>query len=251
MPIGILLLVAVVVLIFFGVAQRVLDRLHLTDKTAIFFILAMIAGSFITIPLSRTPKIALNVGGGIIPIALAIYVLTKAGSTKEWVRAIISSLVTGVAIFLVASYLFPNAGHSNNQIIDSQYIFAVIGGIVAYVAGRSRRSAFISGVLGFLIYDLISLIRVVLWGLPATINVGGAGVFDTMVISGIIAVLLAEIIGETRERLGGGPYDAEDRPHGLRNEEYAGALGAKSDARPEDRRRQFVVKKGGKDNGKK
>ena len=35
--------------------------------------------------------------------------------------------------------------------------------------------------------------------------IGGAGVFDAMIVAGIIAVALAEIVGETRERLSGGP----------------------------------------------
>lgn len=248
MPIGVLLLVGVGVLIFFGVAQRVLDRLHLTDKAAIVFVLAMIVGSFIpAIPITRTPKIALNIGGGLVPLILAVYVLVRAGSAKEWIRAIIASVVTGIAIFLVATYLFPNAGHSSTQIIDSQYVFPIIGGVVAYVAGRSRRSAFVAGVLGFFIYDLISHYRTFVWGQPTTFYIGGAGAMDTMVISGIIAVLIAEIIGETRERLGGGPYDDEDRPHGLRNKEYANALGA----HPDERRKRFEVKKGGKKDGQK
>lgn len=248
MPIGVLLLVGVVLLIFFGVAQRVLDRLHLTDKAAILFLVAMIAGSFIRIPIASAPRVAINVGGGIVPIVLAGYVLSKAGTTKEWARAIISSLVTGVAIYLVATYLFNNAGHSYREIVDPQYVYAAIGGIVAYIAGRSRRSAFIAGVLGFLVYDLINLYQSIARGYTSnSIYIGGAGMFDTLVISGIIAVALAEIVGETRERLGGGPVDGEDRPHGLRNAEYAGFLGEK----PDERRKRFQVKKGGKSDDKK
>ncbi len=237
--IGISLLAIVVVLIFFGVSQRILDRLHLTDKAAILFIVAMIAGSFITIPISRSPKIALNVGGGIIPIVLAGYVLTKAGTTKEWVRAILSSFVTGGVIYFLATYFFFNGGHTTRDFVDPQYAFAIVGGIVAYVAGRSRRSAFIAGVLGFLVYNLIQVYRITIGGVNGSVNIGGAGIFDTMVISGIIAVGIAEIIGETRERLGGGPVDGEDRPSGLYNAEYASFLGEK----PEKRREQFKVKR--------
>ncbi|MCK4259042.1 MAG: DUF1614 domain-containing protein [Halanaerobiales bacterium] len=246
MTIGLFLLVAVVVLIFFGIAQRVLDRLHLTDKAAIVFIVAMIAGSFVDIPISSSPKIVLNVGGGIIPIILAGYVLSKAGTTKEWIRAIISSLVTGTAIYLLATYYFVNTGHTNREFVDPQYAFAIVAGIVAYVAGRSRRSAFIAGVLGFLIFNLIQVYRITFGGVNGSANIGGAGIFDTMVLAGIIAVGIAEIIGETRERLGGGPVDGDDRPSGLRNAEYASFLGEK----PDDRRKRFQVKKGGKNDEK-
>ncbi|AZR72755.1 hypothetical protein BBF96_04720 [Anoxybacter fermentans] len=240
MPIGVLLLIVVGVLIFFGFVQRILDRLYLTDKAAILFIVAMIAGSFINIPIS--PRVTINVGGGIIPIILAGYVLSRAGTIKEWVRAIVSTLITGAAIYFVATYLFFNAGHTTRDIVDPQYVFAIIGGIIAYIAGRSRRSAFIAGVLGFLIYNLITLFRITFGGISGSVNIGGAGIFDTMVISGLIAVAIAEVIGETRERLGGGPIKGEDRPEGLKNTEYAGFLGKE----PEERRKRFQVKKGGK-----
>ena len=240
MPVGVWILLGVGVLVFSGLAQRVLDRLHLSDRVALFFVAAMIAGSFIDIGL--TSNITINVGGAIIPIILAGYVLSKAGTTKEWIRAILSTLVTGGAIYLVATYFFFNAGHGGNAFTDPQYVFAILGGLVAYIAGRSRRSAFIAGVLGFLIYNLIVAFRITFGGVEGAVDIGGAGIFDTMVISGLIAVAIAELIGETRERLGGGPVDGEDRPSGLRNAEYASFLGKD----PEERRKGFKVKKGGK-----
>lgn len=243
MPIGVFLLVGIGALIFFGIAQRVLDRLHLSDKAAVIFIIAIILGSFVDIPISSSPKVVLNLGGGVVPIILAIYVLSKAGTKREWIRALASTLITSVAIYLAARYLFFNAGHTNNDIVDPQYVFALLGGIVAYIAGRSRRSAFIAGVLGFLVYNLFTLfVNVYYRNLNSTLTIGGAGIFDTMIISGIIAVLLAEIVGEIRERLGGGPIKGDNRPRGLRNPEMANFLGKT----PDDRRRNFQVKKGGK-----
>ena len=71
---------------------------------------------------------------------------------------------------------------------------------MGYVLGRSRRRAFISRVMGVLLADLITAIVVWAGGVSQPLTLGGAGIFDTAVISGIIAVLLAEIIGETLER---------------------------------------------------
>lgn len=42
--------------------------------------------------------------------------------------------------------------------------------------------------------------------------IGGGGAFDAIVIAGLLAVLLAEFIGETRERLQGGPTDRGKAP---------------------------------------
>jgi hypothetical protein len=41
--------------------------------------------------------------------------------------------------------------------------------------------------------------------------IGGAGAFDAIVLAGIVAILLAELIGESLERLTGGPK-TEGRP---------------------------------------
>lgn len=65
-PIGTILLLIVSLLIYFGVAQRVLDKLRLSDKAALGAIAALIIGGFINIPLPGGPSIeaSLNVGGG-------------------------------------------------------------------------------------------------------------------------------------------------------------------------------------------
>ncbi|MGE5397213.1 MAG: hypothetical protein ACM3MK_06705, partial [Chitinophagales bacterium] len=46
---------------------------------------------------------------------------------------------------------------------------------------------------------------------PGLVHLGGAGAFDVLILSGILAVLLAEGIGELLERLQGGPQ-VEGRP---------------------------------------
>ena len=61
MPTGMIILLAVSVLVFLGLAQRVLDRLQLTDRGALLFIGAMIVGGFLpALPLTRN---SINIGG--------------------------------------------------------------------------------------------------------------------------------------------------------------------------------------------
>ncbi|NLG67943.1 MAG: hypothetical protein GX496_00035, partial [Firmicutes bacterium] len=55
LPTGVIVLVVVAALIFFGLAHRALDRLRLTDGQALLVIAAIIAGSFIDLPLMRAP----------------------------------------------------------------------------------------------------------------------------------------------------------------------------------------------------
>ena len=67
--------------------------------------------------------------------------------------------------------------------------------------GRSRRGAFICGVMGVLTADCIVAIVNSARGVSQTLVLGGAGVFDAAVISGLIGVILAELIGEIAERI--------------------------------------------------
>jgi uncharacterized membrane protein len=215
MSIGLLLLVAVVVLTVAGLAHRVFDRLYLTDTQALIFLLLLIAGSFVTIPLYRGNfTVALNVGGGLLPLALAVYVLSRAGTGTEWGRALLSAVVTGAFLYATAK-VFRNFGHGYD-VIDPMWVFGLVAGVVGYVAGgRSRRSAFVGATLGVLLLDLANLVELTVTRSPGRVIVGGAGAFDTVVVAGIVAVLLAEVVGEARERLGGGPFTGEERPAGL------------------------------------
>ncbi|MBM7854638.1 putative membrane protein [Desulfohalotomaculum tongense] len=235
-PFGLIALIVVSFLIYFGLAHRVLDRMRLSDKAALGIIVALIIGSFITIPLPLgNIRASINVGGGIIPVALAIYLLSKAGTRKEWVRAIVATVVTGLVVYYVGSLVMRGLPEPAGRfgVIDSLYLYPLVAGITGYLAGRSRRSAFIAATLGVVLVDVFHFVWLVRSGATGgTVAIGGAGAFDVTVLSGIVAVLLAEIFGELRERLQGGPA-TEGRPDELlaglkkpeinRHDEKAGA----------------------------
>lgn len=205
---GIVLLIGISVLIFLGLAHRVLDQLYLSDRGGLIFIGALIAGSFIDIPVWRNPLVTLNIGGAVLPIALAIYVLFKAGSGKEWLRSIIGIIITaGVLYGVNRLYRFDTA----QGFIEPQYLWAIIAGVIAYIAGRSRRLAFIIATLGILSLDIVHIFQMGSRGLNVPTKIGGGGIFDTIVIAGVLALLLSEIIGESREAMQGGPA-REGRP---------------------------------------
>jgi uncharacterized membrane protein len=202
-PIGMIILVVLSVLIYLGLAHRVLDRMKLTDKGALVVIAAIIVGSFIDIPITKGRIItSINVGGAIVPIAAAIYLLVTAGTTKEWIRALIGTVVTA-GLLVAAMQLLSE--EPEQMIIDPLWVFPIVAGVVAYLLGRSRRSAFIGATMGILLADLIYLSWLFITNTPGQVDIGGAGALDSLVIAGIFAVLLAEFIGESRERLQGGP----------------------------------------------
>lgn len=207
-PIGLIILVAVSILIYFGAAHRVLDRMRLSDKAALAVIAAIIIGSFFDIPV--TSRITVNLGG-IIAVILAVYVWIGAGTAYEKIRSLVAAVVTALALFLAARFL----GAEPEQIfIDPIYIYPIVAGIVGYLAGRSRRGAFFAAVMGVLALDIGQYVYLVTNNIRGKVVIGGAGAFDSLILAGILAVLLAEIVGETLERIQGGP-DTDDRAEEL------------------------------------
>ena len=205
MSAGMSILLITAALVYFGVAQRLLDRMKLTDSQALIFIGLMIAGSFVTIPIvTGQTTVGVNLGGAVVPLVIVVYLLATADTGYEKVRSVVASLVTAGIVYGISQYtdFDPPSGR---DIFDPLWLFSIVAGIVGYLAGRSRRASFIAGVLGILLADLIHLVRAFVTELPTRVILGGAGIFDTMVLAGLIAVGLAEVIGETRERVQGGP----------------------------------------------
>lgn len=206
--VGITTLVIVAVLIYVGIAQRVLDRLRLTDREALLFIAAMAVGNFLPdIPI--TSNVAVNIGGAIVPGILVVYLFIKAGTAKEKTRSIVATIAATAVIYAVTKLL---PAHPFEVLpIDPMYLYAVLAAAAGYIAGRSRRSAFIAGVGSMILVDIVSRLEVALIGGESSVTIGGAGLFDGVVIVGILAVALAEIFGESLERIQGGPKKHESR----------------------------------------
>ena len=201
MPLGMIALLVVGVFVYFGIAQRLLDRMRLTDKQAILFILAMVVGSFIDIPLIGDKTLTINVGGAVLPSLLSIWLIVKADQTAERVRAIAAMIMVAFIVFLGSRYL---PYEPDTMFLDPKLIYGISAGVVAYIFGRSRRSAFIGGVLGIVLSDVIHLVNLLQKGIRGTTAIGGAGAFDVVVIAGLVAIMMAELVGETREKLQGG-----------------------------------------------
>ncbi len=207
-PLGLIALVVVSILIYFGVAHRMLDRMRLSDRAALAVIFAIIVGSFVDIPVSASITVNL---GGIVAVGLAVYVLAGAGTAYEKIRAIAAAVVTALALFIAARYL---GAEPETMFIDPIYIYPLVAGVVGYLAGRSRRGAFFAAIIAVLSLDIAQYFYLVNSGVRGVVHIGGAGAFDSLILAGILAVLLAEVIGEVLERIQGGPK-TEGRPKEL------------------------------------
>lgn len=240
-----IILLVVGVLVYFGLAQRLLDRMRLTDRQALLFIAAIIVGSFIDIPLMRAPvELSVNVGGALLPAGLALWLLATADEGAERVRAIIASVLVAAAVMLGAYYL---PYEPENMFLDPKLIYGIAAGLIAYLAGRSRRSAFIGGILGIILSDIVHFVTVMRAGIPGTTDIGGAGAFDVVIIAGLVGVMVAELVGETREKIQGGPVLGPNRPEGLY--EFSKELGHHDTKPNKDKSLNSTQKAGQQDRG--
>lgn len=196
MSVGTILLLIAGLLVLFGAGQRVLDRMRLTDRQAILFIAAIIAGGFLP-DIAVTEDFAFNVGGALIPLALCVWLFFKADTAAERVRSLLAPIVTAVAVYALGRVL---PDEPENMMIDPNYIYGVAAGVIAYLFGRSRRCAFIAGVVGVMLSNVAAWLTVRASGVSQRLVLGGAGAYDVIVISGLLSVLLAELIGELAER---------------------------------------------------
>ena len=197
MSIGMILLLVLGLLILFGVLQRVLDRMALTDRQALLCVAAIFIGGWLpSIPLGL---IELNIGGALIPFIVCIYLLLHAGTGKERVRALVASFLTAASIYAL-SLLIPSDPLAM-PMLDPMLLYGIAGGVIAWLLGHSRRSAFIAGVLGVIIADLVSGVSLWMKGIDQTVHLGGAGALDAVVIAGVTGVLMCELVGEIMERI--------------------------------------------------
>ena len=199
MSLGMILLVVLALLILFGVLQRVLDRMGLTDRQALLIVAAIFIGGWL--PDLSFGMVTVNIGGALIPLGVCLYLFFTAGTGKERLRCLIASLLTAAAVYAVSVY-FP--ADPTAMPFDPMILYGAAGGAIAWLLGRSRRGAFVAGVLGVLLCDV--LVAVMNWrrGISQSLVLGGAGALDAIVLSGVTAVLLCELFGELMERIARG-----------------------------------------------
>jgi len=129
--------------------------------------------------------IAVNAGGALIPSVVSVYLLWKQPSVI--VPALMGVVVVALVTHLVAR---PVKGVGITAPFLVSPIVAAISAYVLFPAAP-RIIAYVAGVLGTLIgADLTNLHVVPRLGAPV-VSIGGAGTFDGVFLSGIIAVLLA------------------------------------------------------------
>ncbi len=207
MSVGLTLLVIVTILVLLGVCRGVLDKMGLNDRQALIITGALFVGGLIP-DILLGGEVYVNIGGALIPLAVCVYLIVRAGTAKERVRALIGALVTGLAVYWLGRFM-PDEPEA--IAFDPNYIYGLAGGLTAYLLGRSRRGAFVAGVLGVMGADIYQSVELRARGVNQALHLGGAGAVDVIVIAGLTGVILAEVVGEIIERVTRGATRDESR----------------------------------------
>ena len=121
----------VTILVLLGVCRGVLDKMGLNDRQALIITGALFVGGLIPdIPLGG--EVYVNIGGALIPLAVCVYLIVRAGTAKERVRALIGALVTGLAVYWLGRFM-PDEPEA--IAFDPNYIYGLAGGLTAYLLG--------------------------------------------------------------------------------------------------------------------
>ncbi len=201
----------VVLLIQINVLRYAYTRLGVSSGTALLLLFASLIGSYVNIPVYEFQErevlswhevsyygvqylvpvvgqpgtvIALNVGGAVIPTLLSLYLLAK---NDMWIRGVITTAIVAVIVYALAE---PVQGVG---IAVPIFVPPVVTAIAAVLIARQHAAvlAYAGGSLGTLIgADLLNLGVVRGLGAPVA-SIGGAGTFDGIFLTGIVAVLLA------------------------------------------------------------
>jgi uncharacterized membrane protein len=147
------------------------------------------------VPLVTYPGtvIAVNVGGAVIPTVMSSYLVIR---YQLWAKA---AIAVAVIAFVIHSMATPVHGIG---IAVPVFAPVVTTAILAFILSREYAAplAYIGGSMGTLVgADLLNLDKISGLGAPVA-SIGGAGTFDGIFLTGILAVLLAGIASPSRPR---------------------------------------------------
>lgn len=223
-----------VILIQVGVLRYAYMRLGVSSQVALLLLFASLIGSYLNIPIAELPEqsilsgrdvdvfgmryivpvvvdwpgtvIAINVGGALIPALVSLYLLAR---NRLWGLGIVATACVGALCHWLAEPV-PGLG-----IALPMFVPAIATAIVAWVLSRQYAAplAYVGGSMGTLIgADLLNLDKIQGLGAPVA-SIGGAGTFDGIFVTGVLAVLIASISRVPRSVRAARPVPPPPPPH--------------------------------------
>jgi uncharacterized membrane protein len=217
----VILFAGLIILIQLRILRYAYMRLGVGPGAALLLLFGSLIGSYFNIPVTILPGspvqsgeiidfygmryvvpvvvdwpgtvLAVNVGGALIPAVMSTYLVVR---YQLWVKAALATAAIAVVIHSMAT---PVTGLG---IAVPIFAPVVTTAILAFLLSRNYAAplAYIGGSMGTLIgADLLNLDKIGGLGAPVA-SIGGAGTFDGVFLTGILAVLLAGIASPSRPR---------------------------------------------------
>jgi uncharacterized membrane protein len=135
-----------------------------------------------------TTTIAVNVGGALVPLVVTAILLDAHPSI--WVGALVATALTALAVHSVAKYV------AGVGIVAPTILPPVAAVLFSLPFGMSYLAinAYIAGTLGTLIGADLSNLGKISEGGTHVASIGGAGKFDGIFLTGVVAVVIASLI---------------------------------------------------------
>jgi uncharacterized membrane protein len=195
-----------------GAVGSAFAKLGLTPGTIFFLLIMTLAGSVVNIPITtlegrevvvdreiryfgmrvRLPRLearqtvlAVNVGGAVIPTLLSLFLLFR----MEFCLGTFMVLALVATVMYYVARPVKGLGIAVPGLVPP--ILAALGAMLLCPPELRAPSAYVASTMGTLIgADLLKLKEITSLGAPVA-SIGGAGTFDAVFLSGIIAVLLS------------------------------------------------------------
>jgi uncharacterized membrane protein len=208
-------LVILLLLLQVGLLHRTYSALGLDPFVVTLILFASLLGAYVNQPLVRLPEervvsqevveifgvpflapvevdwpgtvLAINVGGAVIPILLSFYLLAR---HRLWWPGLLAIAIVAFVVHRMATPI-PGLGISVPTLVPP-----LLAALVALLLSRRFAAplAYIGGSIGVLVgADLLNLGVLRDLGAPVA-SIGGAGTFDGVFLTGVIAVLLASLV---------------------------------------------------------
>ena len=201
----------VIAILQIGILGYAYEKMGISRLAAFAILLFSLAGSAYNLPIAELPSqqvgeprvvydswgvryqvvtqmpatvLAINVGGAIIPTLLSIYLVVK---NQIYGEALLGIAIAAAVVHALAEPV-PQMG-----ITVPIFLPPIVSAVVAMLLSRDYAAplAYVTGCMGTLLgADLLNLGVLTSLGAPVA-SIGGAGTFDGVFLTGILAVLLA------------------------------------------------------------
>lgn len=206
----VLLILFVIAAMEIGAIQYAYEKIGINRPYVFALLLLSLWGSYINIPIAELParfsnqdmpffglhhvlpwvqqwtgtEIAINFGGAVIPTLLSIYLVRK--------HRIVWAIALAVVVVTTAVYWLARPVQGVGIAVPTVVPALAATGLAFLLTEQARPAvAYVAGTLGTLIgADLLNFSRFQGLG-TSMVSIGGAGTFDAIFLTGIIAVLLA------------------------------------------------------------